>query len=1228
MVAVAALLVCALTLTVQAQNVTISPTTGSLVSAVTSENETGFKVGLSTLWRHEQLQLSLTSSDEDDITDAGEIAKPAASIGKFNGNLIIAGGHRPTFLVVSLPKGYRITSYEMVLANDLIGKDICPGVTLTSDQGFKTLNSNSGTMRFYETKPWTTGGTNGNGTYNQLDPTGSEIIAQAKAADNDTEINSGTGSADEGKEYIISRSSQTDTDMGNQLYFRLTKNYFYYGLTIKSFEIHFTAEGTFDVTVAPTEKDEAQRVVMSPFATSKTDIGKLDQHTKDGATYFSYDYQSVRDLRAYNYLYQQGAVENGVPHEVESVRPHISPVTVDGQNRYAFENDVYYVEPPVSVHTSSGLESPVGYRIVGAKFDYLWGTATEGGTETLVDAYYIQVGNYYLNDQLAFTTREFAWSYDQETQQLYTGTGDNIRYLSCEGSGDNRRLTTSTEKVNWYNLIVFTRDGNTYVGWDNEISSQRYYLRRRNNGNPRVDRDNKTNAVGVTVNDSHSKELADYNPGAYTLEVYGTDKNTPMETITVNSASDTGTYELKNLNNDAVKFKISGLGTTEAGQPQQALVNVTLQLQALDPYINSMDIVCENVPEALQMTQTFTASDFRVSGGEFVFYVPKSMEGKQVSLKFADLYSDYGDETYYGQSLSLHKSRYSFVTSDYFFPVNGNGNDGLYDANYSPDATYKDKVFTSTAGNIRFKFNNAEDLGEEGVSNYLEEYPFSVTDYLASTDPDATANPAQGAFVTCEVTAGDGSQEAGTFYLFTADETRYNIAPTTAWQHRAYAFYRMDIKVVAKSYEPEFVWVPVYDEGETLYMDNDGKAASKSQWGLTLKTTETGSGAKYGYLTVKDINDAITATLGKAGCPESADQILYIDASDLYAVVSDANGTLNDLKSGLGANSLIYLPANTTSNLDNMAYKTISGSFRAGGDIVLTDKKPFYAPYDIQTVAPNYATYTRQLTVDKYNKSNYVSLIVPFDLTTDNDGKHVNNQGVTGDDCEFVLYQMNESDCISIDENHKGYNYFSEAKGMEQQALMRSLAPANKPYLVDVTKGYIDISKEESPTIFVASQVGATVKATTDMTEDAKGNSYTFTGEENCQGSYPGGAISFTNNGIYSGKILDVSGKNEGYYYLGNDNKLVCSDDLKSTITTVKLLPFRSYYTSTKSGSNSNRLMQFNIVFGKNEQGDQTGISRIENVKENGAVYDLQGRRVENPTKGLYIVNGKKVMVK
>ena len=38
------------------------------------------------------------------------------------------------------------------------------------------------------------------------------------------------------------------------------------------------------------------------------------------------------------------------------------------------------------------------------------------------------------------------------------------------------------------------------------------------------------------------------------------------------------------------------------------------------------------------------------------------------------------------------------------------------------------------------------------------------------------------------------------------------------------------------------------------------------------------------------------------------------------------------------------------------------------------------------------------------------------------------------------------------------------------------------------------------------------------------------------------------------------------------------------------------------------------------------GVSVNENF-ENGEVYDLQGRRVVNPTKGLYIVNGKKVFI-
>ena len=42
-----------------------------------------------------------------------------------------------------------------------------------------------------------------------------------------------------------------------------------------------------------------------------------------------------------------------------------------------------------------------------------------------------------------------------------------------------------------------------------------------------------------------------------------------------------------------------------------------------------------------------------------------------------------------------------------------------------------------------------------------------------------------------------------------------------------------------------------------------------------------------------------------------------------------------------------------------------------------------------------------------------------------------------------------------------------------------------------------------------------------------------------------------------------------------------------------------------------------------------TAILSIDDFKANvGPFYDLQGRRVDNPTKGIYIVNGKKIVIK
>jgi hypothetical protein len=73
--------------------------------------------------------------------------------------------------------------------------------------------------------------------------------------------------------------------------------------------------------------------------------------------------------------------------------------------------------------------------------------------------------------------------------------------------------------------------------------------------------------------------------------------------------------------------------------------------------------------------------------------------------------------------------------------------------------------------------------------------------------------------------------------------------------------------------------------------------------------------------------------------------------------------------------------------------------------------------------------------------------------------------------------------------------------------------------------------------------------------------------------------------------------------------------------STVALKNTRAYITLTTDGA---RALTFSL-----DGGETTGIATMENGEmkmETGVIYDLQGRRVVAPAKGLYIINGKKVV--
>jgi hypothetical protein len=69
-------------------------------------------------------------------------------------------------------------------------------------------------------------------------------------------------------------------------------------------------------------------------------------------------------------------------------------------------------------------------------------------------------------------------------------------------------------------------------------------------------------------------------------------------------------------------------------------------------------------------------------------------------------------------------------------------------------------------------------------------------------------------------------------------------------------------------------------------------------------------------------------------------------------------------------------------------------------------------------------------------------------------------------------------------------------------------------------------------------------------------------------------------------------------------------------------IPAGKAYLMVASGEDAPAL---DVVFG-----DATGIEAVKKAETvaDGAYYNLAGQRVAQPTKGLYIVNGKKVVIK
>lgn len=1150
-----------------AQTVSISPKTGNVISVASYEDELHLdKFG--GVWVHNQLPMTLVTSDKSDLMKSGMMKEHANNVAVVDDCLVFASGSPVTtvnHMSLSLPKGYRFTSYKIVMDYENDSKALST---------FKEMDA----------------------TFNKTN--GSVTVSRG----------------DKGK--ILQRTSLNNTDMGNILYFYQEHTEGMARVKVTSFVVTFECTDKFNESLhaGVTKLDNPVSCIALPFQTHRTDFGEIKETTKEKYTSYKYDYKSVKDLSADFLLYDQAGVVDGTAVAGTVGDRAISSVYYNGQLTFVgLKNNTYWLETPTDAITQNGKRTPVGYRIVGARLLYANNAHSIGFQKG--DNIYITDGNgKYMNSSLKFTNTKVEWTYDMDGK-VSTKSGKKTYYLRhYTGSflfpTVSLRTTTNADQASVYN----TKGLNLFYG----SVENAYIISYDASGNAVYDKDPKDNAVVVNANPTETSTTG------FTIKLYDKTGEAVAQQAKVDANHVEGDLVLEKINNDAIKLQIEGL---EEGQ--EAFVCFQVQLEALNPYIDKMDITCTQPSGEQALKKQYLADDFTIgTDGKVDFGVPSNFGTTGLKFAFDGLHSKSADETYPAGQVGEY-SRYHFVMSYYYNLI---GEDLQAHRSDAADYDCTKKIRVDVAGDKAFRCNNSDKFkaGTTGSETfYYEEYRYSNNEY----------NTQGGQWKEMVVNSGDDYVKR---YIVVCDETRYNIAPTTTPRHAIYAYYSTDLKLTTVDYTPEITYTKVYDDaviptgpdknyyvGATLRL--------KSQDGTVLLPEGTG------YAYTKQIIDQINADIAahKTNAPVDADHILYFDASKINSLLSSntnaAWGTLEDLKRVLGMNALIFLPTGVTDNHDNVATKSLSGDdFIAENNIVLEDQWPFFSPYDIRINAANEVSYKRFVANNNDTKK-WVSIVLPFTVAVDTEtGQYINED----DKCDFTFFKMNTTDAFSKP-NPSGIftdidAHFSPCTGV-------STTQPNDAYIVRIDRA--EMTEKDAKLMFILRQRGSTiVKTPKGRTIQGAASSGTINGQN----------MVLTPQATFSGAEVD---KKQGIFYFNKD-KFVSSRTL-DVVPTVYVLPFRSYYDCTGMGTGKRNIRYINISLEPNNtptdiqevtskatnagfvfssQAGQLTVKATKDLRVNvrnvsGQTIDVKALKageshsVKLPS-GIYVVNGTKVMVR
>jgi len=1213
----------------KAVKVTISPSSGNIISVRSeSSQEAGSQSGYGSMFIHNQAPITYTTTDAPTFSADGMMRNHTGNIRFYekDNRIVHIAGILNSYAALAVPKGFRITKYTIKIKNKLKGSSGQADYDIL-DKAFYGKDSHGTTRQLL--------------TWRQHTPWYFGEITEAyakKAANRDkgeqaqwigTPIKITHDADGTSKTYVLTRGDGK-TSLGSVLYFNFIGDHVYSnilaGFEYESIEVEYAPDVEFTVSMTPSNISETNtNLVENGFETQRIDVGEVKSVTKGGNKFLAYVPENIKQMEAKVKLFHESAVENGTWKKKDGTTERISVVQNDGKVWNALKSGIYYVEGPTKVENNykDGTTKvvPIGYRITGATFNFSLGKNEHYGKK----GFKIKGENgKYLNASGNWGVVETIWEQDNEgyvyTKDTY---GYNTYYLTMGNSVTTGSFyaTTTTYKTSAYRNWYFDSEGKLY----NSLYRTRYYLQ-------------AYGSYGIlsyydqsTFYGKRESAGSTYTPQNYTLKVYDKTGKTIEKEINVSTTNANGSFTIDGLNNDAVKFEITSTTGT-------ALVNVDVKLEPLNPYISTADIVCTGA-QGEEMTRTFTnATDFKMGGDLFIYKVPAGFSTpSQGVFTFRNLKSLFADDTYLNCDSHDGKARYSFVGSTYT-PVNGKD---LYASDYDPNHSYLDKIDVKVAGNKPFTFNNSAELDRNRNTQAIL--------YLTETAFNAATYATQGGNFNAENSVVN-MNETKTLYLFTKDETRYNIAPTNKEQHEAFAYYNTTIKLTSGEYDPKVEWVKIYDK-TNYYKADDDKDNEEAMYGAKITTTAAGfdteNGSTSGYLTLNQIKNKMTTSLGGTNAPASLDQVLYVDNSELFSVIGSTNDvattgiiSMNTFRNGFAKNAIIYLPFRSAAQATtkNVAVKKEGSTtdFTSPVDFELTDKNPFYAPFNIQLETGKFATYARQMTYEGHGSTTFASLVLPFGLTVGADGKHTDSRGGFH---EFTMGTMKE--------NGLTYDGVQKRQGVDYEATaqfkkLTADAEANKPYMVQLPKADV-----QGNILFTVRQEAALIKQTPEKNQSIKG--------ESVQNMLSGAPANFTSYHTYSGLRMQKESNPNVFYF--SHNKFVALKNLKKS--TFYLWPFRAFYTFDSAPSlAAKQFAAFNISFEDVNENETTGITNIDyqptlaittvkhsiiakaSVDTQVAIYTTAGLLVVNTMvkagevktfnvpNGLYIINGKKISVK